>query len=339
MVVQFSSYDDSFVAKRRSWTFVKKIAIAIGLLPALCVLIIPSFQLGRLTLRTPSFPIPNELTTAEAFILPMHDEIASLVLQGQKLTSLPLKSPQYMGAVGIDSQSNLELEILFKPDEPIPGVRRTFRERFFTHPTVNYYKKTIQVKSGHNETPALRLPARVVGNYENEESLHPAQPPEIFNATEAPTSEASGKNSVVKVNAACWQPPVPLSVLTPFGAQLHLPGKTKVPYLHLGIDLRTNVGQAIVASGTGQVIAISDKPLPGRTITISHGGGLYSRYLHLKDSGVHRGEKVSVGQTIGWAGPIRRYEAPRLHWEVFFDKKALDPQSFLALSSKLCDLK
>lgn len=353
IIVHLSSYDDSFVARKRDWTPLKRVLIAIGLTPAAAVLIIPSFQLGRLAFKTPSFSLPDELRAGEAFALPAIEEISNLSVQGRSLAALALAKPMYFGVIGPESPPTLMIEASFKREAL--AQKTTLAERYFLHPTVSYFKKAVRVRPVHAETLALRLPARIAGNYENEEADHINTSSGVLTAAQtvahasAQVTAAGGTakaaqaaaQAAAKINVTCWKSPLAAAVMMPFGAELKRPGAPadKARYQHLGVDLRSNPGQAVGSAGPGVVFAVASEPPPGRTVTISHGGGLYTRYAHLKDSGVVKGERVNAGQTIGWAGPTRRFDAPRLHWEVFFDKKPLDPQSFLALSSQLCDLK
>ena len=45
---------------------------------------------------------------------------------------------------------------------------------------------------------------------------------------------------------------------------------------HSGIDISADVGTKVVAYSDGEIISVSDEPLMGKTITMSHEGGLKS---------------------------------------------------------------
>jgi hypothetical protein len=347
MIVHLSAYDDSYVPRRRDWTPVKRVLVAIGLIPAFVTFIFPSFKLGRTEFKAPPFAIPHELKSGEAFAFPVSDLVASIRAQGQPMARLDRDEPMVFGAIPLEAPERLSIDISYNPAAPKEGEkprRRTFKEIFLTHPTVPYFKQVVHVTSAHDEhAPPVHLPARIVGNYENEEANHSTQPPEIFGAGSTPSSIANKIDLNSKpIKAACWQSPVPYSALLPFGVFKAKPGlppsafrgglNATNSYRHLGVDLRTAGDQPVVAPGDGQVVAVT-----ARSVTLAHGGGLYTRYLHMKEARVGKGDRIRAGQTIGTAGPMRKFEPPRLHWEIFFEKKPIDPQSFLALSAKICD--
>ena len=51
-------------------------------------------------------------------------------------------------------------------------------------------------------------------------------------------------------------------------------------------------------------------------------------YGHLSKRNVKIGDKVFRGQKIGEVGNTGRSTAPHLHYEVQFNKKAVDPSSY-----------
>jgi len=53
-----------------------------------------------------------------------------------------------------------------------------------------------------------------------------------------------------------------------------------------------------------------------------------SLYAHLYKYNVRRGQKVKRGDLIGYVGSTGRSQAPHLHYEVFKDKKRINPVNF-----------
>ena len=72
-------------------------------------------------------------------------------------------------------------------------------------------------------------------------------------------------------------------------------------------------------------LAEPDFVLDGGTVVIDHGYGLSTLYIHLSKIAVHKGERVTQGQTIGAVGATGRATGANLHWGVYWYEMALDP--------------
>ena len=53
-----------------------------------------------------------------------------------------------------------------------------------------------------------------------------------------------------------------------------------------------------------------------------------SLYAHLSKYNVRRGQKVKRGDLIGYVGNTGRSRGPHLHYEIFKDKKRINPLNF-----------
>ena len=104
---------------------------------------------------------------------------------------------------------------------------------------------------------------------------------------------------------------------------------TKVRKFHYGMDFTAPRGTPVYATGDG-VIKRADSRSSGygRHIRIDHGYGYSSLYAHLYKYNVRRGQKVKRGDLIGYVGSTGRSQAPHLHYEVFKDKKRINPVNF-----------
>lgn len=102
---------------------------------------------------------------------------------------------------------------------------------------------------------------------------------------------------------------------------------------HGGLDLISQQGEAVVAAADGLVkdVTHSSKGL-GNVVTIDHGNGYLTRYAHLENTRVSKGQKVSRGQKIGQVGMSGNSFAPHLHYEVFRDTLRMDPLNYLFAS-------
>lgn len=111
--------------------------------------------------------------------------------------------------------------------------------------------------------------------------------------------------------------------------------KVEVP--HNGLDLIAGQGESVfaVADGTVRDVIHSGKGL-GNVVEIDHGNGYVTRYGHLADITVSKGQKVSRGRKIATVGISGNSFAPHLHYEVLRDGTPVDPVNYLfaALSPK-----
>lgn len=94
---------------------------------------------------------------------------------------------------------------------------------------------------------------------------------------------------------------------------------------HVGVDLDVKVGIPVYAVLSGEVIcAEEDARVYGRNVMILHADGYASRYAHLSELWVHKGQKVVAGQTIGLSGGDPKDDidgdgwstGPHLHFEI-----------------------
>jgi murein DD-endopeptidase MepM/ murein hydrolase activator NlpD len=104
---------------------------------------------------------------------------------------------------------------------------------------------------------------------------------------------------------------------------------TKVRKFHYGMDFTAPRGTPVYATGDGIIKRADGRSSGyGRHIRIDHGFGYLSLYAHLYKYNVKRGQKVKRGDLIGYVGSTGRSQAPHLHYEVFKDKKRINPVNF-----------
>jgi murein DD-endopeptidase MepM/ murein hydrolase activator NlpD len=101
---------------------------------------------------------------------------------------------------------------------------------------------------------------------------------------------------------------------------------------HNGADLRGTHGTPVHAAGDGVVIFCGDKAGYGNVIFVDHGGGVVTRYAHLRRLETKTNATVVAGQRIGQVGSTGRSTGPHLHFEVRLDGNAVDPITALAVA-------
>jgi len=107
---------------------------------------------------------------------------------------------------------------------------------------------------------------------------------------------------------------------------------------HLGIDYAANRGTPIHAAGNGKIVQLGRKGGYGKTITIRHDNGYKTLYAHMKGykRGMKRGKWVKKGQVIGYVGSTGLSTGPHLHFGLYKNNRAINPNSVVKVTkSKL----
>ncbi len=103
---------------------------------------------------------------------------------------------------------------------------------------------------------------------------------------------------------------------------------------HKGIDISADFWTPVYAAGNGVVTSAvyGDGYNGGRGIyvTILHDdGGYTTNYYHFSDLNVYVGQRVTMGDLIGWVGMTGRASGPHLHFEVRLGDLILNPLDYL----------
>ncbi len=104
---------------------------------------------------------------------------------------------------------------------------------------------------------------------------------------------------------------------------------TSVRTAHLGIDLAGPYGLEIHCTGDGTVISAHfSRHGYGKEVLVDHGFGYISRYAHLQDIRVKRGQKLKRGEILGTLGSTGRSTGPHLHYEIRKNGRPVNPMYF-----------
>jgi murein DD-endopeptidase MepM/ murein hydrolase activator NlpD len=95
---------------------------------------------------------------------------------------------------------------------------------------------------------------------------------------------------------------------------------------HRGVDYAAPQGTPVRAAGDGKVAFRGWQNGYGNVVVLQHGGHFSTLYGHMsKFSGIHDGQHVSQGQTIGYVGMTGLATGPHLHYEFRIDGVHRDP--------------
>lgn len=139
--------------------------------------------------------------------------------------------------------------------------------------------------------------------------------------------EAQGKEEEVSASGFVWPCPSSRRVTSDYGPR-ESPTAGASSY-HKGIDIGAAGGADIVAAAGGTVIFAGYSNSAGNYVTISHGNGLYSVYMHCSSLLAAGGEKVSQGQVIAKVGSTGISTGNHLHFGVSLNGSYVNPWSYL----------
>ena len=126
-----------------------------------------------------------------------------------------------------------------------------------------------------------------------------------------------------------WVCPVPYYTLTsPFGMRIHpISGKWK---MHNGVDMAAAQGTPLYAAKSGKVTTASYQAGgAGYYVSINHGDGFSSIYMHMTHFIVSPGQYVTAGQVIGYVGSTGGSTGPHLHFGISYNGTYVNPMDYV----------
>lgn len=128
---------------------------------------------------------------------------------------------------------------------------------------------------------------------------------------------------------ATWQEPVSgYTITSPFGYR-KAPTAGASTY-HQGIDMACDSGTPIYATRSGTITKASYQAGgAGYYVSINHGDGFGSIYMHMTRYVVSAGQSVSQGQLIGYVGSTGISTGPHLHFGISYGGTYVNPMAYL----------
>ena len=113
--------------------------------------------------------------------------------------------------------------------------------------------------------------------------------------------------------------------------------------VHTGIDISADEGAEVYCAADGVVTKVYSDPLFGRSVEVTHDGGIVSIYSNLasQDITVKEGQSIKSGDVIGKVGDTSLSELadePHLHFSVNVNGVSVNPLDYISESSKQASL-
>ena len=144
--------------------------------------------------------------------------------------------------------------------------------------------------------------------------------------TRPSTGGTAGEGTVT--GGQTWLKPTTYSrVSSPYGWRIHpVYGDWR---FHNGVDLSAGFDTPIVASRGGKVVVAQYSSSAGYYVTIDHGDGFQSKYLHMTHYIVSVGDTVQAGEVIGYVGSTGTSTGPHLHFTITLDGNYVNPADYI----------
>jgi murein DD-endopeptidase MepM/ murein hydrolase activator NlpD len=98
---------------------------------------------------------------------------------------------------------------------------------------------------------------------------------------------------------------------------------------HPGLDFAGPRMTPVRATAAGAVTFSGQRAGYGRVVEVDHGGGFKTRYAHLASIAVRPGQVVAAGDRLGGMGSTGRSTGTHLHYEVWLNGRAQNPERFV----------
>lgn len=144
-------------------------------------------------------------------------------------------------------------------------------------------------------------------------------------------AEASGTSYVTKTVgdiSFTWPCPSSSRISSGFGARSSPTEGASTN--HKGIDIGASAGASVVAAADGTVVISTYSASAGNYVMLSHGGGVYTVYMHMSSIAVSSGQTVSKGSTIGAVGSTGYSTGPHLHFGIRINGSYVDPLGYVS---------
>lgn len=149
-------------------------------------------------------------------------------------------------------------------------------------------------------------------------------------ATTAPSGNGGNSGSSTPSSGGSWLRPCSYTYMSsPFGFRT-APTAGASSY-HQGVDLAAPANTPVYATRSGIVTTTTYSGSAGYYVTINHGDGFSSIYMHLNNYVVSAGQAVSAGQLIGYVGRTGIATGYHLHFGIAYNGAYVNPCAYVSL--------
>lgn len=257
---------------------------------------------------------PNLLAVGQRLVIREGGAQSHVVQRGDVLSSIA-------AAYGMTARDLTALNGLENPDRLVVG------QRLIVTPRV---ERTYQVAAGDSLWEIARrhevsMDAIIAANELRDPSrLRPGQKlviPAIGGGSDIQRIEPAMARGSRTAQSISFMWPVRGRITSKFGPRW---GR-----MHYGLDIAAPTGTPVLAAAGGTVTYSGWAGSAGIMVTIDHGDGSQTRYLHNADTLVRVGDRVRSGQRVALVGSTGESTGPHLHLEVLIDGEKQDPLDWL----------
>lgn len=147
-------------------------------------------------------------------------------------------------------------------------------------------------------------------------------------ATQATVASGGSGASTQVPSSGGWVSPLSsYRITSAFGMRVHpVLGYAR---MHNGVDMAAPAGTPIYAAKAGKVTAAGFGSQAGNYVSINHGDGFASIYMHMTHYIVSAGAYVSAGQVIGYVGNTGLSTGNHLHFGISYNGTYVNPMNYV----------
>lgn len=147
-----------------------------------------------------------------------------------------------------------------------------------------------------------------------------ATQPTVKPGSTAPSTQAPSSGGWVS-------PTTNYHITSTFGMRVHpILGYAR---MHNGVDMAAPKGTPVYAAKSGRVTAAGWDGQMGNYVSINHGDGFASIYMHMTHFIVSSGSYVNAGQVIGYVGSTGLSTGPHLHFGISYNGTYVNPMNYV----------
>ena len=150
----------------------------------------------------------------------------------------------------------------------------------------------------------------------------------------ASVPKSTSNSSVTYVpSSSTYNPPPGVQFISPTGGVGNI--STCYSSIHQGVDIASHGGPPLYASAAGKIewAGWGLSGGSGIAVSINHGNGYITQYLHLSKLSVSVGDYVEQGQMLGIMGSTGKSTGTHVHFIIKYNGNYVNPFNYVDLSS------